>query len=191
MARRAFRVIDVIELYQHWHAGRRVGELSTSLGLDPKTVRKYLAPALAAGMTPGGPPLGAAEWQALVEGWFPGLHDRSLRQPTWPAIAVHHNTIKDLIGKVHVTTIHQRLRDDCGLEISESSLRRYIEVKFADEVARRDVRVLRETPPAGEEVLCGIPHRHSYGARVNMRRDTPFRRHRRCSVPIGQLMNAA
>jgi transposase len=144
-------VIDVIELYQHWHAGRRVGELSTSLGLDPKTVRKYLAPALAAGMMPGGPPLGEAEWRALACAWFPELQDRSARQPTWPAIAAHHDTIKDLIGKVHVTTIHQRLRDDHGLCVSESSLRRYIEAKFAEEGARADVRVLRETPPAGEE----------------------------------------
>ena len=144
-------MIDVVELYQHWHAGRRVGELSASLGLDPKTVRKYLAPALAAGMTPGGPPLGVPEWRALAEGWFPELSDRSLRQPTWPAIAAHHDTIKDLIGKVHVTTVHQRLRDDHGLEVSESSLRRYIEAEFAEEVARSNVRVLRETPPAGEE----------------------------------------
>ena len=45
MARRAIRVIDVVELFQHWHAGRRIGELSSSLGMDPKTVRKYLRPA--------------------------------------------------------------------------------------------------------------------------------------------------
>lgn len=144
-------MIDVVELYQHWHAGRRVGELSTSLGLDPKTVRKYLAPPIAAGITPGGPPLGAEEWRALAVGWFPELQDRSLRQHTWPAIAAHHDTIKDLIGKVHVTTIHQRLRDHRGLKTSESSLRRYIDANFEEEVARRDVRVLRDTPPAGEE----------------------------------------
>ena len=144
-------MIDVVELYQHWHAGRRMGELSRSLGLDPKTVRKYLAPALVAGMTPGGPPLGDAEWRALTGGWFPELSDPSLRQPSRPAIAAHHDTIKDLIGKVHVTTIHQRLRDDHGLVASESSLRRYIEANFAEEAARRDIRVLRETPPPGEE----------------------------------------
>lgn len=144
-------MIDVVELFQHWHAGRRMGELSTSLGLDPKTVRKYLAPAIAAGMTPGGPPLGAEEWRALACGWFPELVDPSLRRPTGATIAAHHDTIADLIGKVHVTTIHQRLRDDHGLCASESSLRRYIEANFAEEVARKDVRVLRDTPPAGEE----------------------------------------
>jgi transposase len=151
MARRTIKVIDIVELFQHWHAGRPMGELCSSLGIDPKTVRKYTAPAAAAGISPGGPPLSAAQWTALAEGWFPQLLDRSLRQTTWPDIEPHHDRIKDWVGKVHVTTIHQRLRDDHGLAASESSLRRYIAAKFAEEVARRDVRVLRETPPAGEE----------------------------------------
>jgi hypothetical protein len=151
MARRTFKVIDVVELYQHWEAGRRMGELSSSLGLDPKTVRKYLAPVLASGMAPGGAPLGAEKWRELAEGWFPGLTDPSVRQSTRPAIAAHHDTIEALVGTVHVTTIHQRLRDDHGLSVSESSLRRYIDAHFAEEAARREVRVLRETPPAGEE----------------------------------------
>ena len=54
MARRTIRVIDVVELLQHWHAGRRLGELSLSLGVDPKTIRKYTAPAQTA---PYGQPL--------------------------------------------------------------------------------------------------------------------------------------
>ena len=47
------KVIDVAEILEHWHAGRRMGELSSSLGVDPKTVRKYVAPALEAGLVPG------------------------------------------------------------------------------------------------------------------------------------------
>lgn len=49
MARRAFDVIDVTEILIHWYAGRSQAELAASLGVDRKTVRKYLAPALAAG----------------------------------------------------------------------------------------------------------------------------------------------
>ncbi len=41
--------------------------------------------------------------------------------------------------------------------------------------------------PAGEELLCGIPHRHSYGALGNMRRD----RHSRCSALLRQGIYAA
>jgi transposase len=144
-------VIDVVELFQHWHAGRRIGELSSSLGMDPKTVRKYIKPALDAGLVPGGPPLGTEQWVALAEGWFPEMMDRSRRQRTWPEITPHHDRIKDWIGVVTIATMHQRLRDDHGLGASESSVRRYIWANFEEETARAAVRVLRDTPPPGEE----------------------------------------
>ena len=43
MARRTFQMIDVVEILQHWHAGRPKVVLSASLGIDVKTVRKYVA----------------------------------------------------------------------------------------------------------------------------------------------------
>src|SRR3954470_9461394 len=70
MARRTFSVIDVVEVLQHWHAGRPKSVVASSLGVDAKTVRKYVATVEAAGMVPGGPPLGRAEWAELVAGWF-------------------------------------------------------------------------------------------------------------------------
>ena len=42
-------MIDVIEILTHWYAGRSQNELATSLGVDRKTLRKYTAPAVAAG----------------------------------------------------------------------------------------------------------------------------------------------
>jgi len=151
VARRAIKVIDVVEILVHWHAGRRMGEVCSSLGVDPKTVRKYIAPAVTAGLAPGGPSLSTDQWSALVAEWFPGLVDRSLRQATWPEIDGHRERIKGWLGDVTVATIHQRLRDDHGLGASESSLRRFIWANFDEEVARAAVRVLRDTPPPGEE----------------------------------------
>jgi transposase len=145
------KVIDVAEILVHWHAGRRIGELCASLAVDPKTVRKYTAPAIAAGFTPGGPPLTIEQWTALVAEWFPELVDRARRQTTWPAIQPFHDLIDGWLGKVTIATIYQRLRDDRGLEASESSLRRYIWGTFDTERAREAVRVLRDTPPPGEE----------------------------------------
>ena len=55
MARRTFDVVDVTEIFIHWYAGRSLSEVSMSLGVDRKTIRKYLAPAVAAGLAPGGP----------------------------------------------------------------------------------------------------------------------------------------
>ena len=44
---------QLLELFRHWYAGRSQVQISQALGLDRKTIRKYLAPALAAGMSPG------------------------------------------------------------------------------------------------------------------------------------------
>ena len=62
MARRTFDVIDVCGDLVHWHAGRSQSEMSQSLGVDRKTVRKYVAPAEAAGIVPGGPAMSQEEW---------------------------------------------------------------------------------------------------------------------------------
>jgi hypothetical protein len=69
MARRTFEMIDVIEILQHWHPGRPKTVVAASVGVDPKTVRKYVAPAEAAGLVPGGPALSRAEWATLAAGW--------------------------------------------------------------------------------------------------------------------------
>ena len=37
----------------HWHAGRSKNEMAASLGVDRKTLRKYIAPAEAAGIDAG------------------------------------------------------------------------------------------------------------------------------------------
>jgi hypothetical protein len=66
MARRSFDVVDVTEILIHWYACRSISEVSTSLGVDRKTIRKYLAPAVAAGLVPGGPAMAQADWAALV-----------------------------------------------------------------------------------------------------------------------------
>ncbi|MDQ6949169.1 MAG: helix-turn-helix domain containing protein, partial [Actinomycetota bacterium] len=42
-----------VEVLQHWHAGRPKSVVADSLGVDPKTVRKYVAKAEAAGIAPG------------------------------------------------------------------------------------------------------------------------------------------
>jgi transposase len=144
MARRSFSVIDVTEILIHWYAGRSQLELAASLGVDPKTVRKYTAPARAAGFTPGGPPVPAEVWAARVREWFPELVDTGLRQVSWPAIEPHRDYIHGQLKEgVTAATIHQRLRDEHGLEASVASLRRWVRANLPEEARREQVRVLR------------------------------------------------
>jgi hypothetical protein len=153
MARRTFDVVDVTEILAHWYAGRSKNQIAESLGLDRKTVRKYLAPAEAEGLVPGGAPVSVAEWRERAAGWFPELADARLRQVTWPEIGKHHGFITgQLKAGVTVKTIHQRLAGEHQLTASYASLRRYVAANVPEDVRREQVRVLRLAPrEPGEE----------------------------------------
>ena len=146
-------MIDVTEILVHWHARRSLNEMSQSLGVDRKTIRKYVAPAVAAGIEPGGPAKSEAEWHELVREWFPELADTRLRQVTWPAIAGHHDYIvAQMKAGVRMSTIHQRLRDEHGLAASIASFRRYVAANIPEEARRSQVTVWSPRPAeAGEQ----------------------------------------
>ena len=145
-------MVDVTEILIHWHAGRSQSEIAISLGVDRKTVKKYLAPAIEAGIAPGDEPRSGEQWAGLVRSWWPGLVDTRLRQTTWPQIEAHHQFIVDgLAAGVSQQTIWQRLRDEHGLAASVASLKRYVAANLPEDVLRSKVTVLRETPAAGAE----------------------------------------
>jgi hypothetical protein len=183
MARRTFQMIDVVEILQHWHAGRPKLVVSASLGVDPKTVRKYVAPAEAAGTRPGdGRVLDRVGWAALVAEWFPELTDARARSSTWPVLEARRDLIAKMLETNTLATVHQRLRDEQDLQVSVTSLRRYVWRAFPER-CQPDPKVLRPLVPAGQEALCGVPHNarfssgrvgrghsYSYENRGNMRR---------------------
>jgi transposase len=151
MARRTFTVIDVAEILEHWYAGRAKVAVARSLGVDAKTVRKYVHAAEAAGLAPGGPPVTAEQWRQMARQWFPSLTDTRLRQPSWGRIAPHHDQIGELLGVVPVSVICQRLADEAGLEASVASVRRYVRRHFPDHARRAEVEVHRPPGPPGAE----------------------------------------
>ncbi len=110
-------MIDIVEILQHWHAGRKKAVVASSLGVDRGTVSKYIAPAEAAGLLPGGPPLSRAEWAELVRGWFPELVDPRQRSITFAVIDGHRDRIAEMIKTNTAATVHQRLRDEHGLSV--------------------------------------------------------------------------
>jgi len=128
-------VIDIVEILNHWYSGRSQAAVARSLGVDRRTVKKYVSSAEKAGISPGGPPIGEEAWRAMVRGWFPQLYDTRLVRPTWDDIAKHHDYIADLVGIVPVSVIHQRLSDEAGLEVSVASLRRYVRARFTETCA--------------------------------------------------------
>ncbi|WJY50135.1 IS21 family transposase (plasmid) [Streptomyces chengbuensis] len=144
-------MVDITEIFVHWYAGRSKTEVATSLGVDPKTVRKYLRPAERSGIVPGGPPMAEEDWSKLIKGWFPEMTDRRLRQITWGEIDPHRDFVKDLLGTVNMSTIHQRLRDERGLTVSVATFRRWVRATMPEQADRARVTVLREEVEPGSE----------------------------------------
>lgn len=151
MARRTFVVVDVIEILVHWYAQRAKAEVARSVGVDRETVAKYVAPAEAAGLVPGGPPVSREQWAELVREWFPELVVADLRHPTWAEISRFHDRIQADLETNTATTVWQRLRDEDGLSVSLASFRRYLYAHLPEEVARSQVTVRRDDPPPGAE----------------------------------------
>jgi len=151
MARRSFDVIDVVEILQHWHAGRSKSQVAASVGVDRGTVAKYVARAEADGVARGGAALSRAEWAERVAGWFPELVDAKARSLTFGEINRLRAQIEPLLEEVTVTTAWQRLRDEHGLAAGLTSFRRYVALEFGPRRQAERVTVLRPPVEAGSE----------------------------------------
>src|SRR5581483_1795437 len=151
MTRRTFSVIDIVEILVHWHAGRKKAEVARSLGVDRGTVAKYTAKAEAEGYAPGSEPLSAEAWGELVHRWFPELVDPRERSLTHQTIDAFGADIEEGLKTNTATTVHQRLRDERGLDVSITSFRRYVWREFPEENLRSIATPPRPDVPPGEE----------------------------------------
>lgn len=63
---------DLMEMFRHWNAGRSQVQIYEALNIDRKTIRKYLAPALAEGLGPAPDDVFDDElWRTRIQRWFP------------------------------------------------------------------------------------------------------------------------
>ncbi|HET7722461.1 MAG TPA: IS21 family transposase, partial [Acidimicrobiales bacterium] len=144
-------MIDVVEILQHWHAGRSKSQVAASVGVDRSTVAKYVARAEAEGLAPGGETLSRAEWAERVAGWFPELVDAKARSLTFPEINRLRAHVEALLEEVTVTTAWQRLRDEHGLAAGLTSFRRYVQLEGLGRGRPERVTVLRPPVEPGSE----------------------------------------
>lgn len=153
MARKSFTVNDLIEMFRHWNAGRSQVEIHQALGIDRKTIRKYLQPAVRDGIEPAPEEVFDEQlWRERIDRWFPALSDPAARALTWEHIAPHRQWITEQLDvPVTVATIAQRLRDDHRVDVSESTVRRYIATTFAQERLEEKVTVPRGSVEPGSE----------------------------------------
>ena len=63
---------DFVEMFRHWNAGRSQVQINEALNIDRKTIRKYLAPALAEGLQPSpDEPFDEEVWRARIRTLVP------------------------------------------------------------------------------------------------------------------------
>jgi hypothetical protein len=75
-------VTDFVEVFRHWNAGRSQVQINEALNIDRKTIRKYLAPALAEGLQPSPEVFDEQLWRARIGRWFPETVDPAARAVT-------------------------------------------------------------------------------------------------------------
>lgn len=148
MAGRRFDVADVVDVLQHWHAGRSDRHLARSFGMGRNRVARITEVARAAGLSPGGPPLTRQEWEERVPDLFA---ERVMRRPGdgEKELRALHTVIVTGLETSTVTTVWQRLRDERGLTASLSTFRRYVRSTIRT-VSPDDVTVRKPLTPAGE-----------------------------------------
>ncbi|EQD65219.1 Integrase catalytic region, partial [mine drainage metagenome] len=151
LVRRNFKVIDIVEIFEHWYSGRSILTMTSSLGLDAKTIRKYLTVAKDQGIVPGGERIDRSYWVELANRSFPEITDANARSKTFPSIDIYHDAIEEMIQNNKIATIYQRLRDENGLAVGITSFRKYISEQFPDQSQRNKATVLRPVYIAGDE----------------------------------------
>ncbi len=143
---------NVVEVLEHWAAGRPLRSIAETLGLDRNTVRKYVTPAREAGYGPHlrVPPDG---WPAFVADVCPHLGKARANGAAWAELAARQGEIAEQLAANRPSTVWQRLHDEQGLQASLPSFRRYVLATMPEAYSKRaGITVRRDDPPPGEEV---------------------------------------
>src|SRR4051794_9560183 len=132
MARRRMTVVDIMEIIAAWDTGEGNSAIARRLGYTRATVRKYTDAAGALGLARGGGGRREAGGARLAQ----AVIDRVARQrapgTATAAVAQHQAYLEQWVGQVHLSVLHQRLRDERGLTASWGAFYRYVAQHWPD-----------------------------------------------------------
>lgn len=140
---------EVVETIYQWHKGMKIQHVSQSLGIDRKTVRKYLRIARSLGITQGGP---LPDEQELVD-TLKGMATRQAAaydRPALDLLASYRGEIETLLEDKEMTAkqVWRLLRETHGIKVGYTTVKRYLRAEFAFGRTKATVRI--ETPPGLE-----------------------------------------
>lgn len=149
MARKEIVVEELVEVIYQWHRGSGISQIKRSLGLDRKTIRKYIDLAEGQGF------VREAELQPYT--WYLELASRIQRELKTPInnsasfkkTALYQCTIEKLLAKPYMKPkqAYRILQRDYDYDLSYASFNRYINIKYPKQ-PRSSIRI--ETKAAEE-----------------------------------------
>jgi transposase len=130
MARREVTMNEIVEVVYQWHQGAGFKSISRSLGLDRKTVRKYIRSAQLAGITRSSP---FPEEMSLVSKLKDISSSSPLREtPAQDVLALHREWMAEKIKAEHITAkqVWRLLRERAEIAVSYPTVKRYLRAQF-------------------------------------------------------------
>jgi hypothetical protein len=154
MAYRELGVIEIREVLRRFCLGERLRAIARGTGSDRKTIAKYVAAAVAAGLARGAP----GPTDAQVAGVLRAVHAlRGGRPGQVPdRLAAQRDQIAAWLGDgLRLTKIHRRLRER-GVTVPYSSLHRFAQAHLGFGAPTMTVRVADPPPGEAAEVDFGM-----------------------------------
>src|SRR5262245_50543648 len=118
MARRRMGMADIKEILVAWDAGESVSAIARRLGYTRVRVRKDGRAAEHVGVVRGGGRRSEADWDRLAHAAVARVARHTRATPAADEVARHRDYLERWVGTIHLSVLHQRLRDEHGLRAS-------------------------------------------------------------------------
>jgi predicted transcriptional regulator len=131
MARKEIKMEELVEVLYQWHKGSTITQIKRSLGLDRKTIRKYIELAQRNGLSRD---MEIQDRMYYLE--LAGKIQRGLKTPVkcseyYKKTSLYQTTIEKLLSKKYMKPkqVYRILKKDYDYPLSYSSFNRYINIK--------------------------------------------------------------
>ncbi len=132
MARKEIRMEELVEVLYQWHMGRGISQIKRSLGLDRKTIRKYIYLAESHGFSRD---IEIQQDQYYLQ--CAGRIQKALQtpldsSPSYKKASLYQSTVEKLLSKKYMTPkqVYRILKRDYDYPLSYSSFKRYMNIKY-------------------------------------------------------------
>lgn len=149
MARKEIRMEELMEVLYQWHKGRNISQIKRALGLNRKTIRKYIELAEPYGFLRDDEIRDDGYYMQLAARIQSGLKTPLECSSSFKTTALFQAMIERLPSKKYMTPkqVYRILKRDHEYELSYSSFNRYVNIKYPKEprsCLRIEVRAAEE-----------------------------------------------